>query len=53
MDRDEQLKPTSGRTKALDKSETRDPWSAIDVWLEVVALALMCGFLVLLGYVLW
>jgi hypothetical protein len=53
MSRDEQPRATGGRVKRTRESDSRDLISSIDGWLEVVTLALMCGILVLLGYVLW
>jgi hypothetical protein len=53
MSRDEQSKAIGGGVKRTRKSDSRDVISSIDGWLEVVTLALMCGILVLLGYVLW
>jgi hypothetical protein len=53
MSRDEQPTATGDRVTRRRESDTRDPISSTDGWLEVVTLALMCGILVLLGYVLW
>jgi hypothetical protein len=51
MSRDEEPSPAAPRAKGAH--DARDVVSRVDGWLEVVTLALMCGILVLLGYVVW
>jgi hypothetical protein len=53
MSGDEEPTPAARRAKRTGDHESPDVVSRVDGWLEVVTLALMCGILVLLGYVVW